>query len=485
MGTCGNNCTSWQDGGPEPRYQADPDIAGIGNIMVFVVSAGLVLFLSLAHLIFTISDTQDENRVDMFLHRALTGIGFSIGAGRKRDFWVPVIEKVVLSLSDQQLLTGLAVLIAGFWTHCSISVYHFALVNDLAWFSATTHLTTLNVLQDFFRQNSVLRTSRVILMVVMGILLLASNVMEGHYAWFDSWPYDAQCLFDNLIGNIGGGPCYFMSVNIAMLFVFYSWGIIALYERPSRFSKDLLGKPKEAQKEAIQHLQRKKANLDPPSSSESSRKRTSFTLLIALVNIVRWIYLLLIAIVSSRACNLALDFGLFGYSVWSLMNDRKVPASRMDGNENAMSFGQIMPILLLSSILLVCREAYDDQKERTHETRLSRSNSSHIRLVRTRDSMAVSSIASNSFEMSGGIQDAEDNVEPEIPPPRRVDTEMGGRSHTSTFEGRVQETEGDVEPEIPPPRRVDTEMGGRSHTPTFGGQQLQRRPTYPPSPSDT
>ena len=31
----------------------------------------------------------------------------------------------------------------------------------------------------------------------------------------------------------------------------------------------------------------------------------------------------------------------------------------MDGNENAMSFGQIVPILLLSSIVLVFREAYD------------------------------------------------------------------------------------------------------------------------------
>ena len=31
----------------------------------------------------------------------------------------------------------------------------------------------------------------------------------------------------------------------------------------------------------------------------------------------------------------------------------------MDGTENAMTFGQIVPILLLSSTLLVAREAYD------------------------------------------------------------------------------------------------------------------------------
>ena len=29
MGPCGNNCTAWQKG-TEQKYQADPDIAGIG-----------------------------------------------------------------------------------------------------------------------------------------------------------------------------------------------------------------------------------------------------------------------------------------------------------------------------------------------------------------------------------------------------------------------------------------------------------------------
>ena len=334
--------------------------------MVFVVSAGLVLLLSLAHFIFTVSGSQNNNEIDLFLCKAFRAIGFSMKFQRKRDFWVPVIEKVILSLSDQQLLTGLAVLIAGFWTHCSISVYHFALVNDLAWFSATTHLTTLNVLQGFFMENKVLRTSRVILMAVMGILLVASSVMEGHNAWFDSRPYDAQCLFDDLNGNIGGDPRYWMCVNLALL-VFYPLNIITLYKRPSGFVDDLLEeKPRKAPKEAIQHLQRKKANPNSPSVSEGSSKRWSFmlkrfsfTLQIALVSIAGGIYLLLGAIVASKACNLAVDFAMFGYSVRCLMNDRAIPASNMDGNENAMSFGQIVPILLLSSILLVGREAYD------------------------------------------------------------------------------------------------------------------------------
>ena len=42
-----------------------------------------------------------------------------------------------------------------------------------------------------------------------------------------------------------------------------------------------------------------------------------------------------------------------------IIEDLAIPSSDMNGDENAMTFGQIVPILLLSSVLLVFREAYD------------------------------------------------------------------------------------------------------------------------------
>ena len=200
--------------------------------MVYVVSAALVLLLSLAHLILTISRTRNKNRFDMLICRVFGGVGFSGVARSQGDFWVPVIVKVVLGLSDQQLLTGLAVLIAGFWTHCSISVYHFALVNDLAWFSANAHLMTLGLLDGFLQDNSVLKNWRAALMVTLAIPLVASFVVTGHYQWNESWPYDAQCLFDDLIGNIGGSPGLSMGMKIAVICILYPMNIIKHYQRP-------------------------------------------------------------------------------------------------------------------------------------------------------------------------------------------------------------------------------------------------------------
>jgi hypothetical protein len=56
------------------------------------------------------------------------------------------IEVFILALSDQQLVTGLAILIAGF-VKCDISIYLFSNVFAIAWFSCMTHLATLTVLR--------------------------------------------------------------------------------------------------------------------------------------------------------------------------------------------------------------------------------------------------------------------------------------------------------------------------------------------------
>ena len=57
-----------------------------------------------------------------------------------------VLESFVLALSDQQLVTGLAVLLAGF-SRCDISLYSFSMVFNMAWFACTTHLYSLTVLK--------------------------------------------------------------------------------------------------------------------------------------------------------------------------------------------------------------------------------------------------------------------------------------------------------------------------------------------------
>ena len=413
----------------------------------------------------TFHDTAKSNPIDRLVHEAVKKVSSFEFANSRRKFWIPIIQKLVLTLSDQQLLTGIAVLVAAFWTHCSISVYHFALVNDLAWFSATVHVITLGVLPAYFHspERHVQRNWRVALMIVTACLLIASTVMSGHREWYDGWPYDAQCLFDDLIGNIGGAPRYWMSVNLALILIDYPLSIVLLFERPTRFLvKWLMTKPVEARDNAIDVLKSKKSSMTSTKFIEGGMSRFACLLLIAMVRGVGWVYFALIALITSQVSNLLLDTFWFAYSLWSIIEDRMIPSSDIDGDENAMTFGQIVPILPLSSLVLVLREAYDgmlyltqnqpsrlylinlfpNQIRETEEGRHSSlSGSSQISLVRTRSSATRANLpVIQLVSMSGALQSPEeDDFDPEFSPPRREDTEMGGRSQTSGFEsGQLQ-----------------------------------------------
>ncbi|KAF2087990.1 hypothetical protein K490DRAFT_56555 [Saccharata proteae CBS 121410] len=71
-------------------------------------------------------------------------------AQEQRALRTDAITRFVLALSDQQLVTGLAILIAALVKRCSITTYSFTIAFALAWFSSVTHLATLVILQKYF-----------------------------------------------------------------------------------------------------------------------------------------------------------------------------------------------------------------------------------------------------------------------------------------------------------------------------------------------
>ena len=64
-------------------------------------------------------------------------------------------------------------------------------------------------------------------MSVMFVLLLIYTVIQGHWEWFDSRSYEAQCIFDDLVGNIGRSPAVAMRIGIVLLVTAYGRGILA------------------------------------------------------------------------------------------------------------------------------------------------------------------------------------------------------------------------------------------------------------------
>ena len=269
---------------------------------------------------------------------------------------MPVIEKVMLNLSDQELLTGLSLLIAGFATHCSISAYHFEIVGDLAWFSSNVHLTSLTVLETYLLQRPGVRNWRVVSIMCMGILLIANNAMQGHWAWHASWSFDAQCLFENLVGDWGGAPGYWAEINIALIVFFYPMQILLLFESTSEFIDDWLWRrPLKGMDKAV------RTSNELVSSSRSTLLKLRYQCQRFIYKTARAVYTLVAALLGSRTASFALDLFWFGCGIWNIMGDSVFAAERMGGGENLWTFGHIMPLLLLGSTILVLKETYEGE----------------------------------------------------------------------------------------------------------------------------
>jgi hypothetical protein len=84
-----------------------------------------------------------------------------------REQKVEALTRFILTLSDQQIVTGLAILIGAMANICRLSSYEFGVVVSLAWFSSATHIATLDVLQEYFRRQYILYICRAIAMVIL------------------------------------------------------------------------------------------------------------------------------------------------------------------------------------------------------------------------------------------------------------------------------------------------------------------------------
>ena len=105
----------------------------------------------------------------------------------------------MLGFSDQQCITGIAILLSGY-SQLSlrntnpITVYNWQIAVDLAWFSSITHLTTLTCLRHYFRQRRALSNFRIACMAANAVILAVSIGSTGWQLIEPQVP--ALCLFD-------------------------------------------------------------------------------------------------------------------------------------------------------------------------------------------------------------------------------------------------------------------------------------------------
>ena len=119
--------------------------------------------------------------------------------------WSEVNHRMTHIFSDQLIVTGIAVLVAGFANNATLSVYHFQIVTWQAWLASNSHQVTLTVLQHYLRSHATVLYFRAIAMTLIYIMLFVAIILAGpptsgycrSYKHFDANVRDTwtnQCL---------------------------------------------------------------------------------------------------------------------------------------------------------------------------------------------------------------------------------------------------------------------------------------------------
>ncbi|GME64774.1 hypothetical protein GTA08_BOTSDO05810 [Neofusicoccum parvum] len=431
----------------------DVDIAGIGVLISFIATAAFTLLtIVLGYLCEWLPGTN-TNQVDQAVILTITTFvkfcfrpslsrieklreklrdRLSSRSFHKKHFpnelarkWSAALERFILAMSDQQLVTGIAVLVTIYTKACEISIYSFQMAAALAWFSSTTHLATLTILTTYFDNHRVARNFRALVMIAMMVMLAAAQIISSsesvQHSSTDNY-FGCALKKSFKLSPKDGYEAINLSLIIAWLIASYSSRMISLYS-PHRDS---------AQSWPMRQLARLfRLELEEPTEEDDSLakldqvveavdarlragplRRSPFLRRLC----VAYTYFFALAGAIERAFTnsflwhlIWLFFGAtFGIGqVISIRKDYTVPYRKDQEVEtlNKWGFGQILPLVLLALPVLTGLEAYFETKDEIEQHPLNRD--------RTQSSASsTSSKDAADFEMVVLPSETEDSITP-------------------------------------------------------------------------
>ncbi|KAK6070445.1 hypothetical protein SCUP234_10125 [Seiridium cupressi] len=345
--------------------KGEPDISGIGVVSAFVVSAYLT-FIAITGAYF--GGLVDDSLLNEIDRRILHIRPFHPESKRSRIH--KCICHVVVILSDQQIVTGIAIMSAGFGGLQSkeISVYHFQIVLYLAWMSSSVHLSAVTLLGSFLRQRRgilIWRFSGMIVLLVMlliGLVPVISN--DWGIFWWEGmlddrtgWAIPAYCFWGELWGDGVGSDA---SLGFIILAVSYFWKMGALFETTSTAYHDYVRGPVErCLATALKY---------PAEKVVRNRSSRVWPWVFRLVLGVALPALALIEVASSFAASLWLSLTSLIYGSIQIFVPRAQMLPITGTSESSWGFGQLVPLILLVQPLGVVVEHLWSREEKDLET---------------------------------------------------------------------------------------------------------------------
>ena len=302
----------------------------------------------------------------------------------QREFWFDIFFSVVLSLSDAQLVSCLAIFCTALVRMGSgrLSTYHFAIIQDLAWLASNSNMLSPQVIQSWIASKAkhsseinsgfafpvaksyrILKITRFVLMSMTLGLLLVLTVFSGGRKMNRYWNSPASCTAFAWPGSqdpAGRAPGSWMIVTITLLV----WAYL----------------------NSLAHL------LSPICEVWSRTEHQIAMIVLPISRIPGSKAMLWIKdFVSSSVANFLVESVWYGLGLYWLFRDWDYgqelltsPGSlddylrceRVPGGETVWGFGQIFPIFMLLLPLLTLLEVFEDRSVAVSQDRMRKLSSS-------------------------------------------------------------------------------------------------------------
>lgn len=346
----------------------NPDIAGIGVVISFLVAGTITTVASITAAILGSRIDDDDSTIFLpgFVHRWLA----RDMTPTKREwcrFWRDILERFILNMADQQLITGFSLLIIGYivepWPlnlKGRLWSSRFALVVYLSCLSSSSHLACMLMLHKYLREHSGLAMLRVFFIILFALIL---SVSIGLGSTFLVIGYGLKLIFSRLIKT------YDASLRLAGIFTYTSAPLIALYVYWTAVLQ-LLPSAKDRVKNAVRYIHRRFIRCIIPYNALNKLlgPRLSRSLG-ASVKIVFWWLLFLnppiIFTLQVLFAMISIIFVVFQKFLGPTSKDRCVDCYQYQAcvglnnvDENKWGFGQMLAMFVLALPFLAALETY-------------------------------------------------------------------------------------------------------------------------------
>ncbi|OTB04254.1 hypothetical protein M426DRAFT_11877 [Hypoxylon sp. CI-4A] len=368
------------------EFDADPDIAGTGVILAFLISAWFsFLILTIEYFsVYSKDSTNGFTRLD----NVLKGYTQKLTRNFKKPWKFKSIQPAVIMVSDQQLVTGTSILTVGYIQHCTMTQYHFYIVFLLGFVALEVYDLALLSVNQYVDKRPEMKLWRAVLMTVLfGMAIVNSFVVDhdeflredGDDYWYVGAPI--QCIWDHFIGST-----YYERYRLdlgASLFVLL-WGYLQdihllypdFFKWLGRFLR-LSPLPLLLKFREWTNRKRFEYNMEADKKTRNftgTCRRVSFGFLLSTFQCMFWLLFLPTFTIWELVRSYIINVGrIFSVLLWASLSISRIKGEvakydLIKGDEYKWGFGQILPLLLLILPAMQVYETYkgkDPKKQKT------------------------------------------------------------------------------------------------------------------------